>query len=329
MNFLYLIQRFDSLFDTYMPGRNTLTKALCILDWTKDYILYGASLNDYFAFGFYKMRPSGKNEYITYRRYHWILDKCNDKEKICLFRDKSKFNERFSDFLHREYIDLNSADEQEFCDFFGKHSEIFVKEVLGFRGKSVYMYSKKDTDASELYAELKSETGCHYIAESRLVEDESLAAFHPNSVNTIRIVTVYDDKADILHFMFAKFRMGNNGACMDNTHAGGISGDIDLESGVIKTVGYSVKSKDTFICHPATGKQIVGFRIPFWQECKAFIEKAARVVPEVRYVGWDVVLMPGGEFALIEANDNADHDGQQLKNKGMWKEYEAIISKLR
>ena len=176
--------------------------------------------------------------------------------------------------------------------------------------------------------QLKSEEGKHFIVESKLVQHEALASFHPDSVNTIRVVTVYDNKKDQLHFMFAKIRMGSNGAHLDNTHAGGISGNIDIETGVIITPGYSVLDKDGFIFHPTTGKQIVGFRIPYWQECKRFIEEVARVTPEIRYVGWDVVLMEDGEFALIEANDNADHDGQQIRYKGLWKEYKSLLKQL-
>ena len=78
-----------------------------------------------------------------------------------------------------------------------------------------------------------------------------------------------------------------------------------------------------------SGKRIVGFQIPFWQECKAFIERVARVTPQIRYVGWDVVVLPDGGFSLIEANDNADHDGQQIHNRGMWKEYRALIKELK
>ena len=55
------------------------------------------------------------------------------------------------------------------------------------------------------------------------------------------------------------------------------------------------------------------------------MEKAARSIPKVRYIGWDVVLKDDGELCIIEANDNADHDIQQLHHGGMWREYKAIL----
>ena len=317
--------RFNSLYKQFhIKG----WKLLYWIDYLSDYIIYGASLKDYFAYGFYKLRPNGKMEYITFRRYHQIQKKCNKKNNIEFFRDKSLFNQRYANYLHRDSLDLNSISEVEFVSFLNKHDDVFVKEVLGFRGSSVFHYHSADINAHSLYRQLKEDIKSHYIVENRLVQHSELAAFHPNSVNTIRIVTVYDDKNDYLHFMFAKLRMGNNGAFLDNTHAGGISGNIDIETGIINTPGYSVVTNEEFICHPYTGKQIIGFQIPHWKECKAFIEEVARVTPEVRYVGWDVVILEDGSFALIEANDNADHDGQQMHYKGLWKDYKALLKML-
>jgi len=325
----FVLKRFVSQYNTYIDDRTNIIKISCyFVDYIFAYLFYGASVNDYFAFGFYKMRPNGRNEYITYKRYHKILSVCNSSNHIKFFRDKSLFNERYAKYLHRSTIDLNKVSEDEFASFLNVHKEVFIKEVMGFRGKSVFYYNSKEVNAHSLYAQLKSEEGKHFIVESKLVQHEALASFHPDSVNTIRVVTVYDNKKDQLHFMFAKIRMGSNGAHLDNTHAGGISGNIDIETGVIITPGYSVLDKDGFIFHPTTGKQIVGFRIPYWQECKRFIEEVARVTPEIRYVGWDVVLMEDGEFALIEANDNADHDGQQIRYKGLWKEYKSLLKQL-
>ena len=84
-----------------------------------------------------------------------------------------------------------------------------------------------------------------------------------------------------------------------------------------------------FFNHPITGKQIIGFKIPYWQECKEFVMKAARHIPTVRYVGWDIVLLEGGKFLLVEGNDNADHDFQQLHYRGLWKDYKKILKQLK
>lgn len=325
---VYKYYRFGELRDSYVGKCNPLQKIYYIFDYCISFVFQGASFKDYFAYAFYEKRFAGRNRYITYRRFVKILKTCNKRASIPFLRDKSLFNQRYSKYLHRENYDLNIISEEGFVDFTQKHQDFFVKDVLGFQGNSVWFYHAPDIDARNLFHKLRNDKGCHFIVEDKLEQHKDLATFHPNSVNTIRIVTVYDDKQDKLHFMFAKLRMGNNGAHLDNTHAGGISGNIDVETGIINTPGYDVTTNQEYIYHPYTGKQIIGFQIPYWQECKSFIEEVARVTPEIRYVGWDVVVLQDGTFALIEGNDNADHDGQEIHYKGLWKEYKVIIDNL-
>lgn len=326
MNIQVFFNRFNELHAVYV--KQNWLKPLCFLDWFTDFLLHGASLNDYYAYRFNKLRYNGKREFITYRRFHKIMDVCNQKNKIQYFRDKSLFNKRFAGFLHRESLDLNQITYKQFECFFDKHQEVFIKEVLGFRGSSVKLYSKKETNLAQLYEQLKHDAQSHYIMENRLVEEESLSSFHPYSVNTIRIVTLFDDKRDIVHFMSARIRIGNKGNNVDNFHFAGIGANIDIETGIISSVGYNARDEE-FLVHPMTGKQIIGFKMPKWEECKQFVVEACHVVPEVRYVGWDVVLLKGGNFALIEANDNADHDFQQMHYHGLWKEYKKLLKTLK
>lgn len=325
------ITRFNQLYSTYIGKgkvRPSIAKLWYFIDYCFAFLCQGASLNDYFAYAFYKLRPSGRREYITYRRYHKIMRVCNDPVDIKYFRDKSEFNNVFRNNLGRESIDLNETTQEEFGSFFARHKDIFVKEVLGFRGNSVKLYSLADTDPDELFKALKSDSGSHFVAENRLFEHPALAEFHPASINTLRLVTVYDDKKDEVHFMSARIRIGNKGNYVDNFHFDGIGANIDMETGVINSVGYNAQDKE-FLFHPMTGKQIMGFRIPGWQDCKDFVEQCARVVKTVRYVGWDVVPLENGGFALIEGNDNADHDFQQMHYHGMWPEYKKLLKQLK
>ena len=325
------VDRFNQLYATYI-GKDGICKPFvklgCFIDYVSAFVCQGASLNDYFAYGFFKLRPNGRREYITYRRYHRIMRVCNDPKDIKYFRDKSAFNNVFRNNLGRESINLDETTQNAFNSFFARHKEIFVKEVRGFRGNSVKLYSLADTDPDELFKALKSDSGSHYVAENRLHEHSALAEFHPASINTLRLVTVYDDKKDEVHFMSARIRIGNKGNFVDNFHFDGIGANIDMETGVIDSVGYNAQDKE-FLFHPMTGKQIMGFQIPDWQECKAFVERCARVVKTVRYVGWDVVPLENGGFALIEGNDNADHDFQQMHYHGMWPEYKKLLKQLK
>ena len=175
--------------------------------------------------------------------------------------------------------------------------------------------------------DLVKQNDAHYILEEPLTEIESIQSFHPWSINTIRIVSLYDAKNEVVNFMNARIRIGNKKNNVDNFHYDGIGANIDINTGIITSLGYDTHNK-TYITHPITHKQILGFQIPKWDECKSFIETACRLLPTVRYIGWDLVIKQDGTLCLIEANDNADHDFQQLHNKGLWKEYKKLLNEI-
>ena len=55
-----------------------------------------------------------------------------------------------------------------------------------------------------------------------------------------------------------------------------------------------------------TGARIPGTAIPYWQEAVAMCLEASRVVPQVRFVAWDVAITPDGPV-FIEGNSFPSH----------------------
>ena len=328
MNLRKFCIRFREMRDTYV-GTNVsfIKKLFYVMDYICAFIIHGASISDYFAYGFYKLRYNGRKEYITYRRHRIIQDKCNSLSDRKLCRDKNRFNELFKDSLGRAWIDLNNTSENEFISFCNQFSIIFIKEINGYRGIGTRKVETKKQNVSRIYKELISDKEAHYIAEEQINQIQDLAEFHPWSINTIRIVTVYDTKNNKIHIMNARLRIGNEKNNVDNFHFKGIGANINIKTGIIDSVGYDAYNK-TYITHPLTEKKIIGFQIPYWDECKLFVMKTAKKIPTVRYIGWDIVIQEGGRFILIEGNDNADHDFQQLHNRGLWKQYKSIINNL-
>ncbi|MDY3788890.1 sugar-transfer associated ATP-grasp domain-containing protein [Bacteroides fluxus] len=325
MNLKRFCTRFREMRTCYVGTQvSFLDKIFYVVDYVGAFIVHGASISDYFAYGFYKLRYNGRKEYITYRRYHIIQDKCNVLSNRCLCREKNKFNELFKNFLGRAWIDVNDVTEEQFILFCNQHPILFVKETNGYRGIGTRKIETKKQDVKQIYADLVSDKGAHYIVEEQISQIQDLAEFHPWSINTIRIVTIYDTLNDQVHIMNARLRMGNKKNSVDNFHFEGIGANINIETGIIDTVGYDTHN-NTYITHPLTGKQVIGFKIPYWEDCKSFVVKVAKNIPTVRYIGWDIVIQEGGNFVLIEGNDNADHDFQQLHNCGLWKQYKSII----
>ena len=75
MTIRYIINRFNQLKHDYIGETSALRTCCLWAGWLTDFLIYGASISDYFAYGFYKLRSRGKQEYITYRRFHYILRK--------------------------------------------------------------------------------------------------------------------------------------------------------------------------------------------------------------------------------------------------------------
>ncbi len=48
--------------------------------------------------------------------------------------------------------------------------------------------------------------------------------------------------------------------------------------------------------HPVTGEVIVGFQIPFWNQIIELVKELAYVVPQVRYVGWNIAITENDQF---------------------------------
>ena len=135
-----------------------------------------------------------------------------------------------------------------------------------------------------------------------MVQHPDMAKLCPTSVNTCRIATLLGDKKQGIVYAF--LRIGN-GKVMDNVDCGGMAARIDLESGKLLTVGAD-KQGNTYEKHPMTGTPIVGFTIPYWEEAKAMCLEAAQVVPQMRFVAWDVAITPNGP-TFIEGNSFPSH----------------------
>ena len=331
MTLKYIYNRFHQMKHDYIGETSFVRTCWLWLGWINNAILYGASISDYFALGFYKMQHSGKQEYVIYRRYKYIQKIANSTKDIHICRSKIDFNNYFADVLGREWLDMNTVTENELKNFLDRHEYFFLKDIFSFRGIGVKKMCSKDITIDTIgtfIRDCRKDPKIHYIIEEPLTEIASLQEFHPNSINTLRVVTFYDTQNGKVHFMNARLRMGNNYHEVDNFHYEGIAAQIDINTGIVKAPGYDSRN-NVYMIHPVSKKQIIGFQIPYWQECKEFIDKTARLLPTVRYVGWDLVIQDNGHFALIEANDNADYDSQQLHNKGFWKEYKQLLTNIK
>ena len=271
---------------------------------------HGSSPQEYAQLRFDRRSDRERAKYFTMLRFEPFIKKVNTGDKE-LFINKIRFNERFSAYLNRGWLDMSKASYEEFCDFVKKYGEIMLKatDLSCGKGISRYVYHEGD-DLLALYNENRGT-----LAEEFLHQHPDLAAFNPESVNVPRLNTMLDADGEP-HVFTAFLRTGVSDVVVDNLYAGGIAAHIDPETGITDTTAISNQGTE-YLLHPRSGKPFPGFVVPHWQEACDLVLAAAREVPDMRYIGWDVAITENG-VCLIEGNDRADICVRQYVDRHGW-----------
>lgn len=301
---------------------NIFQKTKMILDLGFSMMLYGSGINDYFQYQFYKRKHVGRKKFVVYRKRMRIVNTFNDSEDRKVLDIKPLFNKKYNAFIQRDWLDISNSTFEEFKDFTQRQNKFIVKPVDGSHGKGIRIIEITDeTNLDNLYIELLNENP---IIEEIIIQHEELAEFNPTSVNTLRVVTLICPDGEV-RVMTSNLRVGNGVRYADNFHHNGIAMLVNVDTGIVVTTGIDM-NLNRYIIHPESGKQLVGFKIPYWEEVKKVCKKAAMVTPTVGYVGWDVAIGKNGEIIILEGNAAADPDISQMPDQiGKWPLYERFV----
>jgi hypothetical protein len=142
---------------------------------------------------------------------------------------------------------------------------------------------------------------------SEVIEQAAYAEeMFPDSANTIRVLTMYDDEADEPFLPVAAHRIGTErSAPLDNFSSGGLAAEVDPETGRLSAASqfpYS-GSLDWYENHPDTDAHIEGRAVPGWSAIRDQLLDMATTFSHTPYIGWDIVVTGEGEFTVIEGNN--------------------------
>ena len=279
---------------------------------------HGSSPAEYMHLNFDKKSDRERAGYFTMFRFERFIKKANTGDKM-IFMNKVQFNERFSTYLNRDWLDVSKATEEEFSSFILSHGTVMIKATELSCGKGISRYTwQEGDDLTALYNNNRD-----MLLEEVIVQHPALAAFNPTSVNVPRLNTMLDRNGEPVVFS-AFFRAGSGDAVVDNMGAGGMAAHIDVDTGIVDTLAIDMKRRE-YVCHPESGEVFPGLRIPHWEEARQLVIDAAREVPEMRYIGWDVAVTDSG-VCLIEGNDRADICVRQFVDRHGW--YKQLTSML-
>ena len=274
------------------------SRAWLLFDMLRCAVRYGAGYMDYKIAEMYRLTPAQRETVITRALSNSIVARMNEKSFWHFFDDKAEFNLLFSKYIHRAWIDLRNANEAALEKWKAERTgDVIGKPIDGSSGFGIVKYHPEEIPPLET---LKA-NGITLLEEC-VQQHETLAAICPTSVNTLRIATLLGEKKQGIVYAFIRIGAG---AVVDNVDQGGMAAPIDIDTGVIRTVGAN-KNGDRFEFHPLTGTRIPGTKIPYWEEAKKMCLEAAQVVPQLRFVAWDVAVTPEGPV-FIEGNSFPSH----------------------
>lgn len=280
------------------------------------FVRYGSSPDDYFRYEFYKKSHLEQKKFITYRRSRQIIQRYNDPAYTETFQNKVKFYQFFSDMIHREYLDLREATQDQFESFLTRHGAVLIKPSSGSQGNGVYRLTLEDYRNGACSLELPQD----YLAEEILQQHSDMKKLNPSSVNTVRVLTFFGE------IIACTLRIGSKGAVADNMHMEGLGAHLDVDTGIIDTAGRNYQFTK-YLFHPDTNEKLVGFSVPHWDAVREIATTAAARIPNVAYVGWDVAVLED-TVALIEGNHDPSHDlVQMIAQIGLYPKIQEIIRK--
>ena len=209
--------------------------------------------------------------------------------------------------------------------------DLFVKPVDGKGGRGAHRWDYlgnglhrssdgKQLDTMGMLFSIAAESwsGARMI-QPRIRNHPDLEPLNNDALATVRGLTCLNESGDP-ELLGAVLRMaiGDNHV-VDNLHAGGIAAAVGLDSGRLgpaSNLGMDC-SLGWLGRHPTSGAQIAGFRLPHWEEFRAFTEGAHRAFSDRIMVGWDVAITPQG-LILVEGNGAPDLDIMQRAYRRGW-----------
>lgn len=140
----------------------------------------------------------------------------------------------------------------------------------------------------------------NYVIQSVVKTHPALAALHPESVNTFRIIT-YLWKG-VVENMPVILRIGRGKSNVDNAHAGGMFIAVcdDGKLGDHAVTEFNVQ----FTTHPDSGIVFKDYQLPSYNLLVAAAKRMHELVPQIGVVNWDFTIDADGQPILIEANLN-------------------------
>lgn len=271
-----------------------------VLKFSLDSIRFNISPLEWYQFGFVSLTPDEKSTWAGTGTMYEFQRQANPTDRREILNDKRAFHRAYREFCGQGLWSLAELQEDAMLAerVLAAHEKLVFKDATGNCGTSVKIVPVADLSSSSLTRWMQ-EHG-YDMVESYIQQHPELHALSPSGVNTVRIFTLIDEQGKY-RVLGCRLRISVDSP-VDNLAAGNLAAPIDEKTGIVNGPGvYSDITRKPETVHPVTGISIEGFQVPFWQETLDMVEKASRLHPQNRSIGWDVAITAEGPM-LIEGN---------------------------
>jgi len=226
---------------------------------------------------------------------------------------------RCGTLLHRD------GTETGLWDFLrSSQRDCFIKNTILEAGEGVIRIGshkgmwKLDNSAAAEVALLDRLGTSAWVLQERIDPHLILAQVKPDSLNTLRVVTVLDKETPRLLSGFISFGLGDSG--IDSWAKGAVYVGIDLDSGTLKGFGYTSPNSalDGLIeKHPESLVKFDGIQIPYWEEAIQSCILGHKLFYNCFIIGWDLAITMDGPM-ILEVNEKPGMNVIQCLDKDLF-----------
>lgn len=254
---------------------------------------YKCTSQEYLGYQFYKYKNRHRKNFLLHSHIKFYNSFIPTTPSL---NSKYANYNRYKTELSREIIMLPKCGEDTFLEFINKYPKFVLKPDNGRASFGVRVFDHIDElSARILFHSIEKDTLC----ENYVYQHPEIAKLNPSSLNTVRVVTIHNENS--IEIVSAAIKMGKKeNSIADNMCAGGIAAAIDLDTGIVVTPGMDYQNV-VYFEHPSTKCQIIGLRIPLWDQVKQLVIDTHNIFLERPIIGWDIAIKESS-VEVIEAN---------------------------
>lgn len=226
---------------------------------------------------------------------HAYTDKCFYKQ---LFPYLKQPRTILRNSNHSFYDDSdNFIDYSQAKSLLESEKQFVIKPAI-YSGEGVdILFYERDDDNEVDFDSLMKSYGSDYIVQDVVTQHKVLAAIHPRSLNTLRVISFLFQGE--VHISSSILRMGVKGSRLDNVSTGGLACPVQAD-GRLKSKAVD-KNSQWVTSHPG-GAVFSDIKIPSYGRVLAAIRRAHKDIPHFRIIGWDFSIDESGDPVFIEYN---------------------------